>query len=54
MIEAIIGKIIGSLGGLLGVVVTVIIQFVIWFFGTFILGGIVWLIYALTNKRRKA
>lgn len=54
MIEAIIGKIIGNLGGLLGVTVTVVFQFVIWFFGTFVFGSIIWLIYTLTSKRRKA
>lgn len=54
MIEAIIGKIIGSIGGMIGIVLSVAIQAVFWFLGTFVFGGLVWLIYTLTNSRRKS
>jgi hypothetical protein len=52
MIEALIAKLIGSAAGFVGVAITIVIQVVLWFFGTFILGSIVWLIYTLTNRRR--
>lgn len=52
MIEAILAKIIGGLFGLVGFTVTIIVQAVLWFFGTFVFGGIVWLIYTLTHRRK--
>lgn len=54
MIEAIIGKIIGSIGGLIGIVFSVAIQAILWFLGTFVFGSLIWLIYTLTNRRRKS
>ena len=52
MIEAIIAKIIGSVFGFAGFALTVAVQIVLWFFGTFIFGSIIWLIYALTHRRK--